>query len=223
MTSPYGMIWDMDGVLVNTGEFHWLAWQEALAAYGLSMTYEQFRATFGMLNRDILTPMLGERATPELVQAIGDHKEACFRRLIQGRIQPLPGVRHWLESLAAAGAAQAIASSAPPANIAFLLDTLGIRPFFRAVISSEGMPGKPAPDVFLAAARALGLPPSRCVVIEDAISGVAGAKVAGMKCIAVTTTNPAEALAAADLVVPDLTVLAPDTVVRLLDELPPSG
>jgi beta-phosphoglucomutase len=202
---------------VDTGEFHWLAWQEALADYGLSMTYEQFRTTFGMLNRDILTPMLGERATPELVQAIGDHKEACFRRLIQGRIRPLPGVLHWLESLAAAGIGQAVASSAPPDNIAVLLDTLGIRSFFRAVISAEGMPGKPAPDVFLAAARALALPPSRCLVIEDAVPGVAAAKAAGMRCIAVTTTNPAEALTAADLVVPRLDVLDPGVVRQLLD------
>lgn len=217
MTFPYGVIWDMDGVLVDTGEFHWLAWQEALADYGLSMTYEQFRTMFGMVNRDILTFLLGERATPELIQAIGDHKEACFRRLIQGRVQPLPGVRHWLEHLAADGAGQAIASSAPPANIALLLDTLGIRPFFQAVIASEGMPGKPAPDVFLAAARALGLPPARCVVIEDAIPGVAAAKAAGMACIAVTTTNPAEALAAADRVVPSLDGLDPGAVRQLLD------
>jgi len=217
---PLGVIWDLDGVLVDTGEFHWLAWQEALADYGLSMTYAQFRATFGMLNRDILGPMLGERATPELIQAIGDHKEACFRRLIQGRIRPLPGVRHWLESLAAAGCGQAIASSAPPDNIAVLLEALGIRPFFQAVISAEGMPGKPAPDVFLAAARALALPPARCVVIEDAVSGVAGAKAAGMKCIAVTTTNPATALAAADLIVPDLTAVAPQVVWELLDISP---
>jgi beta-phosphoglucomutase family hydrolase len=217
---PLGVIWDLDGVLVDTGEYHWLAWQEALADYGLSMTYAQFRATFGMLNRDILGPMLGERATPELIQAIGDHKEACFRRLIQGRIRPLPGVRHWLEFLAAAGCGQAIASSAPPDNIAVLLEALGIRPFFQAVISAEGMPGKPAPDVFLAAARALGLPPARCVVIEDAVSGVAGARAAGMKCIAVTTTNPDTALAAADLIVPDLTAVEPQVVWPLLGVAP---
>jgi sugar-phosphatase len=82
------------------------------------------------------------------------------------------------------------------------------------------MPGKPAPDVFLAAARALGLPPARCVVIEDAVSGVAGARAAGMKCIAVTTTNPDTALAAADLIVPDLTAVEPQVVWPLLGVAP---
>lgn len=212
----FGVLWDMDGVLVDTGPTHLRAWVQTLADYGLSMSEEFFRATFGMTNANLLPLLLAERSTPELVQAISDRKEALFRTLMAGQSQPLPGVKHWLESLRAAGARQAVASSAPPQNLAVMLAGLGVRPWFDAIISGDGMPGKPAPDVFLKAAAAIDLPPERCVVIEDAINGVAGAKNAGMKCIAVTTTNPAAALAQADVVVDSLADLSPTIVKGLL-------
>jgi beta-phosphoglucomutase-like phosphatase (HAD superfamily) len=97
-----------------------------------------------------------------------------------------------------------------------LLDALGIRDYFVAEVSAEKMPGKPDPAVFLEAARRVGLPPARCVVVEDAIAGVAAAKRAGMACLAVTTTNPASALAAADQIVDSLAGLPEDAFDRLL-------
>ncbi len=212
----FGVLWDMDGVLVDTGPTHFRSWSQTLAEYDLSMTKEFFRATFGMNNATLLPLLLGERSTPALVQTISDRKEALFRQMMRGEAHPLPGVCHWLESLNVAGYGQAIASSAPPENIADLLDALGIRSWFSAIVSGNGMPGKPAPDVFLRAAQAIDVSPDRCVVIEDAINGVAGAKNAGMKCIAVTTTNPASALLLADIVVASLADLSPTTVAYLL-------
>ncbi len=212
----FGVLWDMDGVLVDTGPTHYRAWQQTLAEYGLGMSEEFFRSTFGMTNANLLPLLLGERSTPALVQAISDSKEALVREMMRGAARPLPGVQSWLEALQASGARQGIASSAPQANIDALLDGLGVRPYLDAIVSGDGMPGKPAPDVFLAAARAIDTPPERCVVIEDAINGVAGAKNAGMKCIAVTTTNPAAALAQADIVVASLADLSPSTVMHLL-------
>ncbi len=105
---------------------------------------------------------------------------------------------HYLKS---SGVRQAIASSAPPENVDALVDELKIRENFAAIVSGYNMAGKPAPDVFLAAAKAIGVQPVNCLVIEDAVTGVEGAKRAGMLCLAVTNTNPPEKLRHADYVV----------------------
>ena len=211
-----GVIWDMDGVLVDTGEFHFPAWSQALSEHGIPFTRELFRTVFGMNNAGILTVLLGQVPPPELLAEISDRKERLFRQAVRGHAQPLPGVLAWLERLRAAGLRQAIASSAPPANIDALVDELDLRSYFAAVVSGSDLPGKPDPAVFLKAAHLIGVPPERCVVVEDAVAGVEGARRAGMKCIAVTTTNPAHTLEAADVVVERLDTLPPDTFERLL-------
>jgi beta-phosphoglucomutase family hydrolase len=213
-----GVIWDMDGVLVDTGEFHFQAWSRALPEYGIPFSRELFRTTFGMNNAGILGVLLGQTPTPELLAEISDRKEQLFRQAVRGRVQPLPGVLAWLERLKAAGTRQAIASSAPPANIDALVDELGLRDYFDAMVSGFDLPGKPDPTLFLKVARLIGVPPERCVVVEDAVAGVEAARRAGMKCIAVTTTNPAHALNEADVIVEHLDALPLDTFDRLLSE-----
>jgi len=210
-----GVIWDMDGVLVDTAEFHFQAWSQALSEHGIPFTRELFTATFGMNNASILQSL---RVSPTLRVSVSDRKEQLFRQAVRGRVQPLPGVLAWLERLEAAGVQQAIASSAPPANIDALVDELGLRDYFDAIASGSDLPGKPDPTLFLEAALLIGVPPERCVVVEDAIAGVKAARRAGMKCIAVTTTNPAHALNEADVIVERLDVLPPDTFERLLSE-----
>ncbi len=214
--APWGVLWDLDGVLVNTGEFHFLAWQQALAERGIPFDRTTFNRTFGMNNQGIIRDLLGEAATPALIAELADRKETLFRALIRGRVTPLPGVTHWLPRLRELGARQAVASSAPQANIDAILDALALRPYFDVVLSGDRLPGKPDPAVFLEAARRLGLPPHRCIVVEDAVAGVEAARRAGMRCIAVTTTNPAEALRAADLVLDRLDHLPDDGFLHLL-------
>ena len=147
---------------------------------------------------------------------IGDRKEARFRAAVRGHAEPLPGVHAWLERLQSGGARQGIASSAPVANIDTLIDELGLRGYFDAIVSGEEMPGKPDPALFLRVARQLDIPPEGCVVVEDAVAGVEAAKRAGMKCIAVTTTNESEALSAADIVVDRLDALPADAFRKLV-------
>jgi HAD superfamily hydrolase (TIGR01509 family) len=207
----------MDGVLVDTGAFHFQAWSQILPEYGLSISREFFRSTFGMNNAGLLSVLLGQAPDPEFVTRVSDHKEHVFRQAARGHAQPLPGAREWLEYLQSAGARQAIASSAPPANIDTLVDALELRPYFDAIVSGYNMPGKPDPSVFLEAARRIDVVPGRCIVVEDAVAGVEAAKRAGMRCIAVTTTNPAQALGEADVVVDRLDELAGSTFKRLLD------
>ena len=212
----YAAIWDMDGVLVDTGKAHYQSWVETLAKRSVPLPYDQFSSTFGMNNTTILKLWLGADTPQSEIDQVGDEKEAIFRRLVTGHTQPLPGVRALLEALHAAGFRQAVASSAPQANIDTLLETTRLRPFFDAVVSAARLPGKPDPTVFLEAAARLSVPPAQCVVVEDAVAGVEGARRAGMRCIAVTTTNPAGRLAAADLVVDSLEQVSLETFSRLL-------
>ena len=213
--SATGVLWDMDGVLVDTGEFHFRAWHDVLAEYDIAFTRDFHRETFGMNNAGILSRILGDKLAPELQAEISDRKEERFRESVRDHAKPLPGVRTWLERLQNDGFRQAIASSAPMANIDTLIDELGLRPFFDAIVSGTDLPGKPDPAVFRRAAETIGVPAENCIVVEDAIAGVEAAKQAGMKCIAVTTTNQAEALAAADVIVDRLDALPNDAFRRL--------
>jgi len=214
---PKAIIWDMDGVIVDSGRFHFYAWQQALAEHGFSFTEAQFRQTFGQRNREILLQFLGDRYSPELEQAISERKEALFRENLRGKAQPLPGVLTWLDRLKAQGFRHAVASSGPSQNIEAVIGELGLGYYFDAIVCGESLPaGKPDPTIFLHAAEMLDTPPSRCVVIEDAVAGVEAAHRAGMKCVAVTTTNRPEALRNAEIVVARLNELPPDTFERLI-------
>lgn len=219
MQATRGVLWDMDGVLVSTGEYHFQAWTKTLSARRIPFSREQFRTTFGMNNTGILQLLLGEDADRALIAEISDDKEESFRNAIKGQVQPLPGVRDWLRLLQEWGVRQAIGSSAPPANIDALLDELGIRTYFDAVVSGADLPGKPDPAVYLEAARQIGVPSKRCVVVEDAVAGVKAAKRGGMRCIAVTTTNPAHELKEADIIVERMSEVSEDDFTRLFQEV----
>ena len=216
MEETKGVLWDMDGVLISTGEFHWRAWSKTFSERGIPFTQEQFRATFGMNNTGIIKRLLGETTARDLIAEISATKERLFREAVKGHARLLPGVQGWLDRLQDWGVGQAIASSAPPANIDALVDELGIRCYFAAIVSGADLPGKPDPAVFLEAARLLGVSPEGCVVVEDAVAGVEAAKRGGMKCVAVTTTNPAHKLSDADVVVERLDALPADEFSRLL-------
>ena len=213
--AAWGVLWDMDGVLVDTGQLHYQTWADALGREGIPYTFEIFHATFGMENRGVLTTVLGREPDEDFLRRVSGEKEARFRELIRGQASPMAGVVEWLARLQAAGARQAVASSAPPENVDQVVQSLGLRQYFAAEVSAFGMPGKPDPAVFLKAAQAIGVAPARCVVVEDAVVGVRAARAAGMHCIAVTTTHPREALAAADRVVDSLLELPDDAFERL--------
>ncbi|WP_376795771.1 HAD family hydrolase [Thermogemmatispora sp.] len=201
------VIWDLDGVIIDSAQAHFRAWRRLAEEEGWKLSEEDFRATFGMRN-DRIIPLLWGEMPPERVRALSERKEAYFRELVRQNPQglALPGALELLQALHEAGIAQALASSTPPENIALISELLGLQRYLQALISGEmAERGKPAPDIFLKAAEALGVSPSACLVIEDAVAGVEAAHAAGMRCLAVTTTREAEALRQADLVVPSLT------------------
>lgn len=210
------IVWDMDGVLVDTGEFHFRAWCRILGELGKDLSREEFLERFGMKSVDILRETLGDRS-PEELRVLAARKEGYYREEIGGNVKPLPGVRTILESLQRAGFRQALASSAPRMNIDLILEAVGIRPFFDAVVSGDEVrAGKPDPEIFLEASRRIGVDPPACVVIEDAIPGVVAAKGAGMHCVAVTNSHAADDLSAADIIVDSLEHLSPGMLEKLL-------
>jgi len=214
---PKAVIWDLDGVIADTGAAHFAAWQQVMAELGRPFDEADFRRTFGSANPDIIRLLLGETVSSHEIARISERKEIIFREAVQVHVTLLPGVRTWLQQLGQQGYRQAIASSAPRPNIKVLLYMLDIGPYFQATISADDVSqGKPDPAIFLKAAAALEVSPARCVVVEDAIAGVEAARRAGMACLAVTTTQPAEKLSDADLVVERLTDLADDAFERLL-------
>lgn len=213
------VIWDVDGVLLDSAEQHRQAWHRLAREEGVAFTDADFWATFGQRNADIIPRFYGRDLTPQQVQSLGDRKEAYYRDSLRQSAAALPGARDLLAALHAAGYRQAIGSSAPVENLDLIVALLGLGPYLEAVISGERVPrGKPAPDIFLAAAAALSVPPPRCVVVEDAPAGVAAARAGGMRCLAVRRAGQADApgLEAADLVVDSLTQASVATFDALL-------
>jgi beta-phosphoglucomutase len=213
MTEPRAVLWDLDGTLVDSEEFHWLSWRDTMRAEGIELSYEQFLASFGQRNDRILGTWL-PGAAPERARRIGDEKEAEYRRLVETHgLSPLPGAREWLVALRQAGWKQSIASSAPGQNVETMLRVLGLEQYLDAIVSAEDVTiGKPDPQVFLKAAAKLGVPPARSIVVEDAAAGVEGGRRGGMRTIGVTRNGTLDA----DVFVRSLKELAPDAFDRLL-------
>ena len=211
----YAVLWDMDGVLVDTGEFHFESWVKTFEEKEIPFNEDTFRKTFGMNNAGILEWVYGRKPEPEEVLRVSDRKESLFRELIKGKVEPLPGVLKWLKQFQTWSIKQAITSSAPPENISFLVSELKIEKYFDVIVTGFDLPGKPNPDVFLKAANAIHVRPDHCIVVEDAIAGVEGAKRAGMKCIAVTTTNSADKLSQADFIYGDLEKMHKEDFLKL--------
>jgi len=210
---PSAVLWDLDGTLADSEEYHWLSWRDAMRIEGVDLSYDRFLASFGQRNDRILGAWLGQ-VEPQRMRRIGDWKEAEYRRLAEERgMTPLPGAREWVERLRAAGWKQAIASSAPRLNVETMLRVLQMDGLIDAIVSAEEVSkGKPDPDVFLAAAAALSIPPPRCIVVEDAPAGVEAGRRAGMRTIGVN----AKSRLAADLYVTSLADLPADAFDRLL-------
>ncbi len=202
------VIWDMDGVIVDSGPIHFESWHNTLAQYSLKVSDAELRRMFGMTSPEVVKILFGNEVSEEFITQLCDKKEFLFREAIQKNAQYIPGVEFWLNEFKLAGILQAIASSGSQENIDAVLDKLGTRFYLDAIISGKDLPSKPDPGVFLKAAHQLCVDPNNCLVIEDAIAGVAGAKSAGMKCLAVTTTNHEEDLNNADLILNNLESLS---------------
>ena len=214
-----GVIFDMDGVLVDSYRAHFESWRRLGALHGLDMTEAQFAATFGRTSRDIIENLWPGAASAADAVEWDRRKEAFYRESIAADFPEMPGAGELIAALAGAGFAMAIGSSGPPENVAAVLARLpGARHMAATVTGLEVSRGKPDPEVFLKAAGKLHLSPSCCAVIEDAPAGLEAARRAGMAAIAITGTAPRDQLASrADLVVERLSELTPAGILALIE------
>lgn len=206
----WAAIFDWDGVVIDSSPHHQRSWKMLAEEEALRLSDERFRRSFGMKNNQIIPDVFEWTTDPAEIDRLSSRKEVLYREVIaEEGIDPLPGVSACLESLRDASVPCAVASSTDRLNIECGLEITGLGPFFSTIVSAEDVVrGKPDPEVFLAAARKLGVPPDHCVVFEDAPPGIDAARAGGMKVVAVTTTRSASELQGAH------------RVVDRLDELP---
>jgi beta-phosphoglucomutase len=211
------VIFDMDGVLVDSYHAHYKSWKAIYGELGIDYTEETFTSDFGRTSRDILRRTMGDDLSDERVRELDGRKEAIYRDLLRESFPAMDGAAELLEGLAAEGFRLAIGSSGPPENVALAVERLpGAKHFSTTVTGADVSRGKPDPQVFLIAAERLDVPPAACAVVEDAVHGITAAKRAGMTAIALTGTLERSELSAADAVVDGLRQLSPERIRALI-------
>jgi beta-phosphoglucomutase len=184
------LIFDMDGVIVDSNPLHRRAWEIFNRGYGLETTEEMHAAMYGKWNNDIVRNFYGSSLSDDEVVSRGAAKEALYRELARDRLEEMlvPGIRDFLDGFQ--GIPMAIASNAEPENIRLILDNADLRTFFRVVVDSHQVSRpKPHPDIYLRVADLLETPPANCIVFEDSYAGVQSALAAGMRVVGIRTTH----------------------------------
>lgn len=190
LAAGLGLVFDMDGVIVDSNPLHREAWEAFNRRYGLETTEEMHAGMYGKRNDDIVRFFYGDSLSPGEIAARGAAKEALYRQMAHGRLERMlvPGLREFLETYRFAPLA--VASNAEPANIGFILDDARLRPYFRVVVGGDQVVNpKPHPEIYLRVADLLGISPANCIVFEDSLTGVQAAVSAGMRVVGFRTTH----------------------------------
>jgi beta-phosphoglucomutase len=219
MNDNLAVIFDMDGVLVDSYHAHFASWRVVAEEVGRPLSEADFASQFGRTNPESIAGYWGEGTfDAERIAALDDLKETAFRRIIAADFPAMPGAVELIGALDDAGFSIGLGSSGPPENVDLVLDRLDARPLFGAVVTGTDVTrGKPDPQVFLLAAERLDVPPSRCVVIEDAPAGLRAAEAAEMASVGIASTGRSrQSLAEADLVVDALAQLSPQVLRELI-------
>ncbi len=188
-----GIIFDMDGTMVDNMMVHHRAWQRKLASLGLELTMEEVMEQIHGINEEILERLFGDRFSAEERKRVAWEKEAEYRKIFKPELKLISGLPAFLDQLKAIDFPFGIGTAAPGENADFVLDELGIRAYFRAVVHAGHVSnGKPHPEVFQKAASGIGIPAEQCLVFEDSPTGVHTAQNAGSLAVAVLTTHRKE-------------------------------
>ncbi len=193
---PASVIFDMDGVLVDSNPFHLRKWAAMLDEHGIAYRQEELaEQVLGHRNDKALRHFFGPQIDSAEIERLNEELEARFRRIFKPHAKPMPGVRELIAECHQAGIPLALASCAPAKNVAFIVEVLSLTKFFGSVLAGEDVTHpKPHPEIYLKTAENLGLPAAKCLAIEDSFAGVESAKRAGMKCLAIASTFPPEDL-----------------------------
>jgi beta-phosphoglucomutase len=215
--ASWAVVFDLDGVLVDSYAPHCWSWQRLGDETGVHLTEDQFAGTFGKTSREVIQQFWGVPSDSDESRRLDDRKEALYRERLREAFPAVDGARELVDALHAAGAWLAVGSSAPPENVELSLQLLQRRACFTVVVTGRDVDcGKPDPAIYRLARERLGLRPGRCVVVEDAPVGVTAARRAEMPCVGLVGTVDAARLAEADLVVPSLRQLDPARLQALL-------
>jgi HAD superfamily hydrolase (TIGR01509 family) len=203
--SQKSILWDMDGVIADSSLLHFAAWQETFAKRGTKFTKEDFSKLFGARNDLIIGNIMGKDLPEGDIKIIVQEKEDNFRRRAAGSIKPFPGAVRLLNTIKKGNFKLGLVSSAPEDNIGLVVQELNLEGVFDCIVfGQEVSESKPSPQIYLLAAKKLGVTPSDCLAIEDSPLGVKAAKTAGMKCLAVANIYPRQELEEADKIVESL-------------------
>jgi beta-phosphoglucomutase len=200
----FGVIFDMDGVIVDSNPYHKIALKDFCSSHGYELSDEQLlKRIYGRTNRDWLTELFGKLPEDQLAE-YAEEKESLYRKLLNYDIKPVKGLIKFLDLLDAHKILRAIGTSAPRTNVDFTLTKTNTVKYFPTILNDTFVThSKPNPEIYLKSAEALGLPNSQCIVIEDSLSGVEAGQRAGSKVVGITTTHSREELKHCDLVIDD--------------------
>ena len=197
--TTHAVIFDMDGVLIDSGAHHRAAWRALLDELGVVPTQPDYwRLTIGRPSVEAVPLLLGRETSWAEAQRLAARKQEYYRRLASGGPTLVPGVAAFVTELAALSVPRAVATSASRRDVEGLLTHARLRDRFEVVVAAEDVQrGKPDPEVYLLAARRLGVAAEHCLVFEDALVGVQAARRAGMRAIGVSTAHTESELRAA--------------------------
>lgn len=185
-----GIIFDMDGTMVDNMMVHHRAWQRILAKYGIDLPLEDVKERIHGINEEILEREFGDRFTPAERKMVADEKEATYRQIFKPELKLINGLPDFLNYLDQINLPYGIGTAAPGPNADFVLDELDLRPRFKTVVHAGHVTkGKPNPEVFEKAAAGIGVPLDKCIVFEDSPTGAEAAFRGGALSIIVTTTH----------------------------------
>lgn len=198
--ASFGLIFDMDGVIIDSNPFHDQAIRAFCQQHGVPVTEHDLQTkVYGRMNQDWIPAVLGRSIEPEVLNELAEEKEAAFRELMAPFLKLLPGLYDLLEQARDYGIPMAVATSAPWSNVDWVLTRTDIKEFFDAIIYSALVTkGKPDPEIYLTACDALDLAPERCIVFEDSFAGVKSGKAAGCRVVGITTSHTPGELPLAD-------------------------
>jgi beta-phosphoglucomutase family hydrolase len=199
------VIFDLDGTLVDNNSYHLETWKKYVKNMGRNISEEEYNANInGRTNRDVIEYVFGRKMNDEEIVKYSLEKEALYREIYQPYIKPVSGLMELLEIFDSKNILMAIATSGIQPNIDFMFEHIPIKKYFKTVVNSSHITkGKPDPEIYLKAASILNVPPKNCLVFEDAVVGIKSAKAAGMKVIAIATTQPKKELSIADMIIDD--------------------
>ncbi len=213
----FGVVFDMDGVLIDSNPYHKKSLKQFAHKYGYDLNEDELRAKiYGRQNKEWIPRLFEREMTLAEIEEYAVEKESLFQKIFKKDVAPVAGLIPFLEVLKQENIPRAIATSAPRMNVDFVFEHTPIGNYFGLVLDDSHIKrGKPDPEAYLKATELLGFEPEECVVFEDSLSGVESARNAGCRVIAVGTTHEEEEFGRIDMFIRDFRNITLEDLARL--------